>query len=282
MMAPTSHQSDVVKLVRQMAYNHDPRTIFADFCELFALALNQPLNQLNKPLWERRESQYIQVAGRYSRTEMDGFRAVWAATVEALERNPVDVLGNAYEQLEVANKAAGQFFTPYHLCELMAETMVDEALIAKAQAEGFITVAEPASGSGAMIIALANVMRRKGLEPQRQLHVTTIDKSATAAYMCYIQLSLLGIPAAVWIGNTLSMEMQEKFLTPMHMIGGWAPSRGDLTVARHVATIAPGSTDVNTTLDAEKFIETHESAPLVDIVIPSQEQLDLFGMEGAA
>lgn len=217
----------------------------------------------------------MEVVGRYSKKEMDGFRAVWAAVVEALERTPVDVLGNAYEELEVANKAAGQFFTPYHLCELMAETMVDEALIAKVQAEGFVTVGEPASGSGAMIIALANVMRKKGLDPQRQLHVTTIDKSATAAYMCYIQLSLLGIPAAVWIGNTLSMEMQEKFLTPMHIIGGWAPSRGDVTVARKLADGKAREVEA---------VPQHITlvAPVVDIVAPTQEQLDLFGIEGAA
>jgi hypothetical protein len=268
--------AEIVKQVRALAYNKDPRTVFSDFCELFAIALSQPFNQLNRPLWERREAQYLRVVSKYDKRELDGLIGIREAVIDALERTPVDVLGNAYEELEVANKAAGQFFTPYHLCELMAEIMVDDALIAKVESDGFITVGEPASGSGAMVIAMANIMKAKGLNPQRHMHVTTIDKMATAAHMCYIQLSLLGIPAAVWIGNTLSMEMQEKFLTPMHIIGGWAPSRGDVTLARHVAKAAPGTSDVRLTLESATV------PPPIDIVTPSQEQLDLFGMEGAA
>lgn len=275
--------AEIVKQVRALAYNKDPRTVFSDFCELFALALSQPLNQLNRPLWERREAQYLRVVSKYDKKEIDGLIGIRDAVIDALERTPVDVLGNAYEELEVANKAAGQFFTPYHLCELMAEIMVDEGLIAKVKSEGFITVGEPASGSGAMIIAMANVMRRKGLEPQRHMHVTTIDKMATAAHMCYIQLSLLGIPAAVWIGNTLSMEMQEKFLTPMHMIGGWAPSRGDVSVARQIARNAPESANVHLALEAGPVMPNFTPvAAAVDIITPSQEQMDLFGLDGAA
>lgn len=273
----TKPAAEVIKQVRAMAYNHDPRTIYADFCEMFALALGQPLNQFNKPLWERREAQYLRVASKYDKKELEGLATIRSAVIDVLESTPVDVLGNAYEELEVANKAAGQFFTPYHLCELMAEMMVDDALIAKVEAEGFITIGEPASGSGTMIIAMANVMKAKGLNPQRQLHVTTIDKSATAAYMCYIQLSLLGIPAAVWIGNTLSMEMQEKFLTPMHMIGGWAPSRGDVVVARKLAEAQSRDTEKPAMLP-----DFTPVVPVVDILSPTREQMDLFGMEGAA
>lgn len=267
----------IVKQVRALAYNHDPRRVFADFCELFAIALSQPVHRFNESVWYRREEQYLRTVQRYDRKEVAGFLAIRNAVIDALEDQPVDVLGRAYEELEVANKDAGQFFTPYHLCELMADLLVDDAVIAKVKADGCITVAEPASGSGAMIIAVANVMRRKGLEPQRHLHVTAIDKSATAAYMCYIQLSLLGIPAAVWIGNTLSMEMQERFLTPMHMMGGWAPSRGNLVVARKVAK---GQTrEMESAAMAPNFTPV---APAVDIVMPSQEQMDLFGMGGAA
>lgn len=267
--------AEIVKRVRGMAYNHDPRTIFADFCEMYALAISQPFNQLNKPLWERREEQYLRTVRRYSKSEVRGFLGIRDAVVEALEMSGVDVLGSAYEELEVANKDAGQFFTPYHLCELIAELTVDEAMVEKARDEGFITIAEPACGAGAMIIAVANIMRAKGLNPQRQLHITAIDKSATAAYMCYIQLSLLGIPASVWIGNTLSMEMQERFLTPMHMMGGWAPSRGDVLAVRQVAQAAEGR-------QSDRPAATHAGTPSVDVVLPDREQLELFDVEGAA
>lgn len=58
-------------------------------------------------------------------------------------------------------------------------------------------------------------------------------------------------------------------LTPMHMMGGWAPSRGDVTVARHVAqSLIPK--------------ETTPTTVSVDVVMPTPDQLDLFGMEGSA
>ena len=53
------------------------------------------------------------------------------------------------------------------------------------------------------------------------MHVTTVDVDATAAHMCFIQLALTGIPAAVYRGNTISMEMHECFLTPFHHLGLW-------------------------------------------------------------
>ena len=39
--------------------------------------------------------------------------------------------------------------------------------------------------------------------------------------MAYIQFSLMHIPAVVYVGNTLSMEMHDVFYTPAHFTGLW-------------------------------------------------------------
>jgi hypothetical protein len=39
--------------------------------------------------------------------------------------------------------------------------------------------------------------------------------------MCYIQLSLWGVPAVVVVGNTLANECREAFYTIGHHMGGW-------------------------------------------------------------
>ncbi len=54
-----------------------------------------------------------------------------------------------------------------------------------------------------MVIAKADVMFEEGYNPQKQLLAYCVDVDQTAAMMCYIQLALWGIPAAVTIGNTL-------------------------------------------------------------------------------
>jgi hypothetical protein len=60
-----------------------------------------------------------------------------------------------------------------------------------------------------------------GLNYQQQLHMTGIDIDECAVHMAYTQLSLLHNPAALYVGNTLTMEMREVWHTPAHMMGGW-------------------------------------------------------------
>jgi len=51
------------------------------------------------------------------------------------------------------------------------------------------------------------------------VQATDIDR--TTALMCYIQLSLWGVPAQVIVGNTLTNEVREVFYTPVYYINQW-------------------------------------------------------------
>ena len=55
-----------------------------------------------------------------------------------------------------------------------------------------------------MIIATAKEMRDRGINPQRRMDVVAQDLDWKAVYMCYVQLSILGINAIVVQGSTLS------------------------------------------------------------------------------
>lgn len=67
-----------------------------------------------------------------------------------------------------------------------------------------LSLCEPTCGSGGMVIAAAQVLQEKGINYQRVLDVVCQDLDWTAVYMCYVQLSLLGVKAIVVQGNTLS------------------------------------------------------------------------------
>lgn len=69
-------------------------------------------------------------------------------------------------------------------------------------------------GAGGMVIAFAKVMLARGYNPQTQLRADCVDIDPVAARMCYIQLSLLGIPARVVIGNSLTLKYQREMYTP--------------------------------------------------------------------
>ena len=85
----------------------------------------------------------------------------------------------------------------------------------------FVTLSEPACGSGSMCIAFAETMRENGYNPQQQLWVQCWDIDQLAAEMCYLQLSLLHIPAEIVIGDTLSLEVRSVMRTPAHHLGFW-------------------------------------------------------------
>jgi hypothetical protein len=73
-----------------------------------------------------------------------------------------------------------------------------------------------------MIIALAEWMfKHAGCNPQQRLHVTAIDIDPLCVHMCYVQLSLLHIPAIVIHGNTLSGDVWSHWYTPAHVLHFW-------------------------------------------------------------
>ncbi|WP_231848647.1 N-6 DNA methylase [Sphingobium sp. SYK-6] len=116
---------------------------------------------------------------------IDLFPRVLAELVQALEVGPGDVLGALFHDLELHNKARGQFFTPYTLSRFMAQVTIRDSESVKAIIgdHGFVTAMEPACGAGSMVIALAEAMRDLGINYQRHLHVTAIDIDPRAIHM---------------------------------------------------------------------------------------------------
>ncbi len=43
------------------------------------------------------------------------------ALVYGIEDRLTDILGSVFHELELHNKWTGQFFTPFHLCQMMAK-----------------------------------------------------------------------------------------------------------------------------------------------------------------
>lgn len=215
-----SPPSTITKLIGELAHRHGAWQVFADFCEMAALSLS---NAVDLGQFDKREERYLEVIKRYRKDELARFPEVLAALTQGLEAGMTDILGRTFHDLELHNKWAGQFFTPYPLCEMMAKMMLsDEVEIrSKIERRGFITAHEPAVGSGAIVIALASAMREMGINYQRHLHVTAIDVDAKCVHMAYAQFALLHIPATIVHGNTLTLEEWSHWNTPAHILDGW-------------------------------------------------------------
>lgn len=228
-------EPSIADLVRRVArIRSSPHDVFRDFCAMSAAAISNAVDPSRR---EEREADYMRIVGKYSPEEAALFPEMLGRVVGELESGHQDVLGKAFMELEIGNKHAGQFFTPYSLCKAMAAMQVDESLAAAVRENGFVTLGEPAVGAGGLVIAFAEAMLAAGMNPQRQLHVTAQDVDAGAAHMAYVQLSLLGIPAVVVVGDTLRMETRSVWLTPAHVLGSW----GVRLAGRREAVGAPTS-----------------------------------------
>lgn len=192
--------------------------VFTDFCELAALSLRNSVDRNDHHL---REERYLKVAAKYDRTELKRFSEVLALLTLQLEAEYTDALGELYMSLDLGNERLGQFFTPFSVSMLMAEMTIGN-LDDQIADRGFVSLNEPTCGSGGMIVAVASVMKRRGTNFQRHLHVTAQDIDITAVHMAYIQMSLIGVAGIVIHGNTLALEQRSIWPTPFHTLYGWA------------------------------------------------------------
>jgi type I restriction-modification system DNA methylase subunit len=108
-----------------------------------------------------------------------------------------DVLGDLYE--EIAGRghksAMGQFFTPMHLCDMMALMVAPKEAV-----EETIRCSEPCSGSGRNVLAFERQCRRIG----QRTHWTCVDLDITCVKMTVINMVYNGIRGDVIHGNCLT------------------------------------------------------------------------------
>lgn len=192
--------------------------MFADFVEMAAISVSNAVDLRQR---EPREARYMEVAKRYRPEELAKFPLMMSKLIVALEGGPDDILGRTYHDLELHNKWSGQYFTPYPLCRMMAKMTLSDDIEARIAERGFVTVQEPAAGSGAMVIAVANEMLDAKINYQQHLHVTAVDVDPKCIHMAYLRFSLLHIPATIVHGNSLSLEEYGHWYTPAHIMGGW-------------------------------------------------------------
>lgn len=194
--------------------------VWCDFCEMAAIAISNRVDHVHR---DAREAAYLTIARRYERPQLAAFAHAFHVLVTQLETGIDDVLGRTYMELELGDKRGGQFFTPFHVCRLLAETQVDEGCRAKIAGRGYITMFDPAIGAGALPLAMAAALHTAGINYQQTLHVTGQDVDSKAIHMAYTQLALYHVPAVLIVGDALRAQDQgERWYTPAHVWGGWS------------------------------------------------------------
>ena len=152
-----------------------------------------------RDLFISREQEFKNIANKYDKAVFNEyFPSLMAILARLLLESPKDYLGTIFARLNLGQHYRGQFFTPSHICEFMAEITFNENLEKAIQEKGYCRVAEPTCGSGAMVLGLVKCLQNRGYEKLGgKLYIEATDIDELCVCMTYTQLSLLGLSVRV-------------------------------------------------------------------------------------
>ena len=203
----------IIKAIEKMSGRYSAYEVFSDWIRCMAIGISNSTQLLHDRIWKEREQSYMDTIRKYTPEEQNNFCEMTAWLTETMEDGPDDVLGYIYMQSGMGSKAAGQFFTPFHLSELTARLG-----IGKPDANEIIELNEPSCGGGGMVIAAAKILMEAGINYQKRMKVVAQDLDWKGVYMCYVQLSLLGINALCVQGDTLQVPYDPSKTERSHIL----------------------------------------------------------------
>ena len=195
---------------------YDSRDIFRDVISLLVFVIQ--IFMLNNTDYME---DYNNILRKYTEEEQLQLKTIMKDLAELYNKQYeiTDLLTDIFEKLGISNKETGQFFTPFHISKLAVKlTGINEDEIKQ---KGYITLHEPATGAGGMILAYANELKEKGFNPSKNLYVVACDIDILCTYMTYLQLAMYDIPAVVVNGDTLTLKEHFVLYTPQYFRGFW-------------------------------------------------------------
>lgn len=213
---------EIVKLIDKSAYGTDRTKLLSDVFECGAIAISNLLDLIQK---DEREKRYTEIINNYKPEDRNSLCAIFSK-IYALCSSVVfddgvfnDYLGELFMRLNQGNKHNGQFFTPYHISDFMAKcSLLPDVVNEKTKDDGILTISDPCSGGGGLMIAALSVLRELGINYGRNCFVACSDIDIRCVHMTYLQLSLAGVPAIIKHQNSLTRETWSIWRTPAFML----------------------------------------------------------------
>lgn len=209
-------KKEFIKIFNELCYSRNGWQVWADVITVMACSLSNATDR-TEPRYAERENEYAECIKRLGGVEKPA--KLFAIIVEALERDPdQDFLGSLYMELNLGNHWKGQFFTPYNLSRAMAELILEDCS-PEIDKKGWISVCDPCIGGGAMLMAALNTMKRQNINYHNHVMFVGQDVDRVVGMMAYIQITLMGAPGYIVIGNSLTNPIVGNGLVPSEREG---------------------------------------------------------------
>ncbi|HEY1024940.1 MAG TPA: N-6 DNA methylase [Sphingobacteriaceae bacterium] len=209
-MSMTVKQETFASLMSSFSYHYNLPQVFEDFLTISMCVVTQIPGEGKSHY----EEQYLQTIEKYKDDEQrHQFPKLFAALILEMEdrvdsSQGNDVLGDFYMQ-GFGNKKAGQFFTPWHICDFMAEINNAEPMEGK-----ILRILDPCCGSGRMVLASA-----KKLGPQHEYYA--IDLDHTCVKMTALNLFFNGVfnSEVMWADALMSDDFRLSYKISLFPMG---------------------------------------------------------------
>ena len=176
------YKKEFLSIFNSLCGRHGRWEVWSDFIQLTAIDISNVTDKGNAP---KRAADARNIAKKYSEDEIKRMAEMLMQMVYAIDENPdQDFLGELYMACNLGNDHAGQFFTPYNVCQCMSEITYD--VPALLDGKGFIAVNDPACGAGALLLSFANACKRHDINYQQKVLFVAQDIDYTVGLMCYI------------------------------------------------------------------------------------------------
>lgn len=213
-------RKNIIKLFDQLTYRYGRNTVWDDWIYMCASSMSQTVD-----FKQNREDEYLRRINSYDKDAQNLLAEMFAElTLAFKEERFGDILGDIYSSMGMANNKNGQVFTPYHISKMMAAISggSPESLKAEIENKGYIAVSDPCCGAGVMLVAFADYCMDCGINYQDSVLFVAQDIDPVASLMCYVQMSLLGMPGYIMIGNSLIASAEyDIWVTQMYFWKGF-------------------------------------------------------------
>ena len=149
-------KKEIIAEINDISGAHSPYEVFSDWIRCCSLSICNTVHMIHDDVWQQRERDYIEAIRRYPDGTEYRFAGMLCRLGDLLTVEMTDALGEIYMEAGMGSKSTGQFFTPFHLSEMVANMAIQDSIQSfMTKKTKLITLSEPSCGGGGMIIAAA-------------------------------------------------------------------------------------------------------------------------------
>ena len=227
----SEHMREFHKLMDQQSHRWGHRDIYVDFLHLMMCCFLS-----DRTPEHPREKEYMAIEKKYHSDsgQMDRFAQMFALVMQYMKDTDRECLSELWE-VYCANENLGQFFTPWHVCDLMSGLQIPPGTdFSQYTADRKCGISDPSCGGGRLFIAAAKHIPAKDI-PHCFFHGVDID--ANCCHIAALNLLFFNLNGFIVHGNALSLETRHVFETRHTLTGGIIREITDRAVMEKIMTM---------------------------------------------